>query len=360
MPVRSRTVLVSVVLGLGASVWTIAAVDFAQIRSDFQPGDTVSAADFNVLFDAIGDNFAMAEAVISDLEERLASLEAENATLKLQLEELASLLAGVTRPDGDTILFDGVNVQLVNGEGDTETSNGLGNLIIGYNEPPPNVTAGDRGGSHYLVVGAQHRFSSYGGMVVGWRNSATARWASVSGGFSNTASGPGAAVSGGSNNLASEGSASVTGGLNNTASGPGAAVSGGTNNTAGGGLAAVSGGEGNTAAGSWSSVTGGENNVANAAHSAVSGGKENTAQGAAASVSGGEANVAGNTAASVTGGLRNRAGRWASVSGGVDNIARQDYSSISGGSRNDVRGVASSILGGHDIVLEGHNATHPD
>jgi len=31
-------------------------------------------------------------------------------------------------------LTTGVNVQIVNGEGSTETANGLGNLIIGYNE----------------------------------------------------------------------------------------------------------------------------------------------------------------------------------------------------------------------------------
>jgi hypothetical protein len=41
-----------------------------------------------------------------------------------------------------------VNVQLVNGEGHTATTNGEGNLVLGYDENP-----GEQTGSHDLVVG---------------------------------------------------------------------------------------------------------------------------------------------------------------------------------------------------------------
>ena len=36
---------------------------------------------------------------------------------------------------GDTAQFDGVNVRITNGLGDTRTINGLGNLVVGYDEP---------------------------------------------------------------------------------------------------------------------------------------------------------------------------------------------------------------------------------
>ena len=58
------------------------------------------------------------------------------------------------------------NLRIVNGLGSTETTNGLGNLIVGYNElrniPDfPDV----RTGSHNVVVGELNNFSSFGGLV---------------------------------------------------------------------------------------------------------------------------------------------------------------------------------------------------
>jgi hypothetical protein len=50
---------------------------------------------------------------------------------------------------GPTVVFTRCNLQLVNGQ-----TNGLGNLVIGYDEPPfTGLVAGDRSGSHNLVVG---------------------------------------------------------------------------------------------------------------------------------------------------------------------------------------------------------------
>ena len=54
----------------------------------------------------------------------------------------------------ETVRFTGVNVQIVNGLDDTETINGAGNLIVGYNEPPNDA---DRTGSHNLVGGNRRR-----------------------------------------------------------------------------------------------------------------------------------------------------------------------------------------------------------
>ena len=91
----------------------------------------------------------------------------------------------------DTVRFTGCNVQIVNGLDDTETINGAGNLIVGYNEPPGGFQAPppDRTGSHNIVAGKSNNYSSYGGLVVGDSNSISGGFAAVSGGHENTASG---------------------------------------------------------------------------------------------------------------------------------------------------------------------------
>jgi hypothetical protein len=99
--------------------------------------------------------------------------------------------------------------------------NKLGNLIIGYDETG-EVLHGDlevRTGSHNLVVGPGHTYSSYGGVVAGFMNGATGAYATVTGGSENTASGPVSSVSGGVNNVASGTYSAVSGGQANTAAG---------------------------------------------------------------------------------------------------------------------------------------------
>ena len=91
----------------------------------------------------------------------------------------------------------GANLRLVNGLRATATANGLGNLLVGYNEPRQGKNV--ETGSHNVVVGQGHNFSSFGGLVVGRQNEISGAFAAVSGGFDNTASGASAAVSGGRN-----------------------------------------------------------------------------------------------------------------------------------------------------------------
>ena len=58
-------------------------------------------------------------------------------------------------------------------------------------------------GSHNLIVGKQHNYSGYGGIVVGLFNTISGGYASPSAGANlNTASGYVASVSGGDNNNA--------------------------------------------------------------------------------------------------------------------------------------------------------------
>ena len=115
------------------------------------------------------------------------------------------------------LVITGANLRTVNGLGRTDCGseeepipdcpNGLGNLIVGYNEPRTPTTE-DPEHPHRLAQrgrrATEHSFSRFGG--IGGRR-ATTRLAetspSVSGGFRNTASGFSAAVSGGVLNTAS-------------------------------------------------------------------------------------------------------------------------------------------------------------
>jgi hypothetical protein len=101
----------------------------------------------------------------------------------------------------------GANLRIVNGLSSTycrddqgeeipNCPNGVGNLIVGYNEP----RGGDqdiRTGSHNVVVGTEHNFSRFGGLVVGLQNEIGGDFAVVSGGIHNTASGFESSISGG-------------------------------------------------------------------------------------------------------------------------------------------------------------------
>jgi hypothetical protein len=181
------------------------------------------------------------------------ALQADHAALAAQVAQLQHLLEGVSRVkvDGhDTVRFSDVNVQVVNGTGTTTVTNGRGNLIIGYNAVP--VTgATQRTGSHYLVIGDEHHWTSYGGIVTGLGNTATGSFASVLGGSGNTAGGLGAAVTGGQSNKAIGDHSTVSGGRANTASGPA------NPQWWVGDFTAVVGGHGNTATGVDSTILGG-------------------------------------------------------------------------------------------------------
>ncbi|MGA8660600.1 MAG: hypothetical protein WB586_31185 [Chthoniobacterales bacterium] len=101
----------------------------------------------------------------------------------------------------------GANIHIISGMGTTNDNgnpSGLGNLIIGYDEGPDvlgfsALNAGDRGGSHNLIIGRGNRFTNlaFGGLVAGELNTISAEGNTVSGGFNNTAGGQFTVVIGG-------------------------------------------------------------------------------------------------------------------------------------------------------------------
>jgi hypothetical protein len=193
---------------------------------------------------------------------------------------LEQLLQPFTRV-GPEVVLTGANLHIRNGLGRTNCTsepdepipdcpNGVGNLIIGYNERR-EFGENIRTGSHNVVVGQQHNFSRVGGLVVGDFNEISGDFAVVSGGQRNTASGDRSAVSGGLSNTARGNDAVVNGGFINTASGFAAAASGGSFNTARGSVSSVSGGQGNTASDDFAVVSGGRNRTAEEAFDWVAG-----------------------------------------------------------------------------------------
>jgi hypothetical protein len=313
--------------------------------------------------------------------------------------DLETLLVDVSRltdpnTGQDTLRFSGMNMQIVNGTGATNSANGTGNLILGYNETRDDTECPDgwdcnrRTGSHMLVSGYRNNYTSWGGVVLGTRNETSGSYASVSGGYGNSASGTWASVSGGSGNTASGTESSVSGGWSNEASGRSASVSGGHSNQASGNYvsvsggqqniasgyavsvsggrgnqaigenASVSGGSSNQAIGDYASVSGGTRNTVNGQYASVSGGTWNEASGYNASVSGGESNTASGDESSVSGGISNVAsGSWASVSGGQSNEASSGWASVSGGLLNIASGFRSSVSGGRDNQAIGEYAS---
>jgi trimeric autotransporter adhesin len=174
--------------------------------------------------EAVEARVATAEDAIDGLDGRVAVLETRTAALSAEAVD--------GRP---ALVIAGVNVFVRNGEGATGTENGLGNLVIGYDEIRSDVGGDpeemDRSGSHNLVVGQGHDYASHGGLVAGQYNALEAPFAVVAGGYRNRVTGASGAVTGGVNNEASGEASSVTGGSGNEAEALASSVSGGLNRT---------------------------------------------------------------------------------------------------------------------------------
>lgn len=192
------------------------------------------------------------------------SLEAQVKALETKVAALESKLVYLTRT-GQDMVISGANLYIRNGTGRTDTLNGRGNLIIGYNEGrspnPDGSSANDRTGSHNLVLSSQNNFSSYAGIVAGYHNTISAPHACVTGGRNNAASGLFACISGGYYNTASGSGASVSGGRANQVLSHSASISGGYNNFISQDYGAISGGRGNEVSAQFATISGGLNHT---------------------------------------------------------------------------------------------------
>jgi len=178
------------------------------------------------------------------------ALEAENAALRAYL---------TVDEASDSIIFSGANVYVQSGSGGTAgTVNGLGNLVLGYDE---DDGADDKSGSHNLVLGVEHSYSSYGGLLSGQNNAVTdAHSSSISGSNNTVTSSFAAAVAGGANTVSGQRAASL-GGAASTISGSYAAIVGGSSSTASGTYSVVVAGGSHEVSGLYAAAVGGGSNI---------------------------------------------------------------------------------------------------
>jgi len=274
-------------------------------------------ADANVTITGMQASAAIADSHISALQSDLADAIVTITSLQTNLAILESntvlslngYLQLTTFDGSDTAEFTGVNVQINNGTGSVVSSNGpfnnngLGNLIVGYNEFEPSATEfcsdnqydnqvdceasaetwgnNMHTGSHNIVVGRGNSFTSQGGVVFGSHNAIVENFANVTGGRENIASGLNSAVSGGDTNTASGKESSVSGGVRNIAGGENSSISGGDTNLihSNARSSSISGGLSNETSQLHASVSGGRDNVASGIYSSISGGNSRTTVG---------------------------------------------------------------------------------
>ena len=157
------------------------------------------------------------------------------------------------------LTLSGVNLHIVNGKGSTQTANGLGNLILGYNATQASTGQGsdNRTGSHDLILGDYNEYSSFAGIVGGTFNNITGHFSTILDGEHNVASDYYATVTGGYENSATANYTAVLAGNGNTADQPYSSVAGGIDNTADGEYASVAGGDSGDAQGQGSAISGG-------------------------------------------------------------------------------------------------------
>ena len=322
------------------------------IPNQFTSGARAVAADVNANFDAAATSVTDNQAQITDLIAQITTLtanlntltaavsELETSNINLQAEVdvlkadsvvgLATVLTVGTDNQGNTAaVFSGVNLHINNGagavnNGDPFTINGLGNLVVGYDEPISirgascslgiyvNQTICEnnnevwsethKSGSHNIILGPYHNYSRYSGLITGKTNIVAGDYSMV-GGISNTANNQFASVIGGEGNTVNGLAGSAFGGAFNSVFGETNSTLGGTENTVYGQYSTITGGSENYVEGESSSISGGLNNRADANFISISGGRNNIASGEASSISGGNGGIADGTDSSISGGL---------------------------------------------------------
>jgi len=259
------------------------------------------------------EDLAFHEHRLGVMEQQFAAIEHINLAKQVKrlgiVESKVSCIVDETATP-DSFIVEKCDLVVRNGEGKTDASpNGKGNIIVGYNEwnSDRGSQPSDKNGSHNLIVGPGHTYTSYG---------------SILGGRDNFSQGPSTSIVGGKGNIANAEYASVAGGFRNYASEVYSSVGGGSGNTASGVYSFAVGGRQNTASGVYSSVTGGDRNAAVGDYSSVTGGSESVAHGKYSSITGGYDNHANGQSSIVTGGLFNNAtGSHSTVTGGRELIA---------------------------------------
>jgi hypothetical protein len=142
----------------------------------------ISALEKNV--DYLTTGVSVLDTSVNGLDTIVSALDTSVADLDTVVSALDTSLKCIdSSSDSESLTFSGCNIYIQNGENKTDTTNEKGNLIIGYGETANCRDSNcSRTGSHNLMVGMNHRYTSYGGIVAGSSNAITAPHASVVGG----------------------------------------------------------------------------------------------------------------------------------------------------------------------------------
>ncbi|MBN1945289.1 MAG: hypothetical protein JW797_06400 [Bradymonadales bacterium] len=256
--------------------------------------------------ETLEESLTIAEGIIEQQADTIDSLQ-------LTVLDLQSRLQHVRR-EGTNLIVEGANLHIRSGGGSTYhhasissfgTPNGLGNLIVGYNEPgnrdrdsDNNPLSGSTQGSHNVIIGPGHAYPGFASLVVGTENrlgpvSAGAYQAipgCLAAGYHNSTGGNFSAAIAGTDNSTAAHAALAAGGDDNIAYGNNSTVIGGRNNTASASNSLVAGGVTNTASGDGSTVVGGNTNTASGSTSLVAGGTDNASDGQLSVIAGGDGN----------------------------------------------------------------------
>ena len=221
--------------------------------------------------------------------------------LRTSNEGLTSKLGCVLRFSGPRdFIVDGCNLHVQNGMGQTGLLNRYGNVIIGYNKNEVST----RTGSHNLILGDLHEYTSYGGIVSGTENTLAGSNATILGGGQNHANFTSAVILaadrgtadgnvvliGGQRNYGSADAhfSAIIGGIENQVTGPSSVLVAGMLNVASGATSFVCGGTENSAGGGGDVVCGGSSNKSTGSRSVLVGGHQNAVAGANGVVTGGQ------------------------------------------------------------------------
>lgn len=235
-----------------------------------------------------------AEHDIDDLQARVAALEALLADASLD-------------EDGNLVIHgsftvDGGNLRVQDGTGATYSEsgagNGLGNVIIGYDED----NGDEKSGSHNLVVGPYHSYAFAGNVVSGYDNTVSATAAAVLGGYGHYVGGDQSVAIGGTYATVSGYHSVSLGGNLNTVSGPNSVSVGGFSTDLSGDNSVTVGGFDNTLTGENAAIVAGDHHHLSGAAGAVLGGSAHTVSGGSAVAVGGDHASVSGTGGAVFGG----------------------------------------------------------
>jgi Cys-rich repeat protein len=324
--------------------------------SDESSGENVNYVERRAELDETQEN-NLDDLVRNTIKPDVDNLKADMAVVQ---DKLSNIIFDDNYQGHKAIIFRGVNVHVENGQGNTMSSNGVGNLVVGYDEG-----TGTKDGSHNIVIGKNHEYQCIASFVSGSNNKVYSPSSAAVGGQYNTVDGDNSAtVAGNYNRTNATGAATLAGGKNaslpNIVNGENAAIVGGDDNTANAENSVILAGGKNTteSSGSNALIAGGTRHTTKTeASMAILGGRENTATQHGSTVVGGWNNQALNNRGTAVGGKNNKATAFDStVVGGLSNETSGTYSTVTGGKDNEASSTQATVTGGRNNVASGNNS----